>query len=550
MIDPFTGEAMTYEGGEYVRDLFTREVLLDINYEPLIHAAGDLMLHFAGDPVVQSNGDVQRYLGGEQFAEEDGSAVFNGDRSAFLHEGGQAKIHNGGDQVYELIDENGLRVEIGSAYQPPTFDVPANAVTNLSLNYNITGNDLISVVLFDGTRIRSLDPSNYSIDRSNDRITVFALDLEEDGEVKISIATPAYQQAGDPIRYFGNEPVQIGEPVTDSSGNLKLDENGNVVLYESTVDSRNRQIFHRRGESVYRLIDTQATGPFTAGDFEIATFLGGELKLYIGNEPKLYRGGETVFSNNTESRLEPGTFVRLSGLGMREDILFSQTDEVQVNLGAGDDTFVVEATGALTQINGGPGDDNVIVTSKFNSLDEIQGDLIIDLGVPDVEIQTSERNSSGIVFEDIYTDTDGGRNNTLFVSDAHDPDGNDSVVITDGTITGLAPALITYDASHGFYESVYEPVSGTFSYPITIVGSEGVDLIDVNTTRSDPPVIEITRVNAWEGDDVITVNEDLAQLHRYLVVEGHAGNDLIDATVTQAGVAAFGFGSIERLDRH
>ena len=308
------------------------------------------------------------------------------------------------------------------------------------------------------------------------------------------------------------------------------------------LDANGRVIFHNAGDPV---ID-----PFTgeavlheAGDPVLGE--NGLPEKNLDGTPKLYEGGEPVLHSEDDPVQVLRDVQALTGLGLVDEdgndtkINFTGLDEnsININTGDGDDIFNIQSTlgGAVTNLNTGGGNDVINVTSATNSLDDILGELNIDAG-------------SGT--------------NVLNVDDSGDPDADYNVVITDSSISGLAPALITYTATNGTFESQFDSATGTFTDGITISAGTGAissflecddsgnpnlpclpapgpngNIITIESTRNNPNVIEVTAVNAGAGDDTVTIQQGD---QRYLIVHGETGTDTIDATPTTTGVAVFG----------
>ena len=269
VLDPFTGAPLLYTTEADVRDLFTGAVLRDPFGVALKHAIGDPMLHIAGEPVYHVNGDYQTYIGGEQVRDEDGNLVFTGS-TPFLHAPDQVQIHDRLDRVYDLVDKLGAKVAEGTrTYDPAQFTVSAlTAGTSFDLGslagfaYHLGAGDLVSVTVYDGTKIFNLAPGDFSV--AGDVVTL--LNTVATGSasvvVKTVVATPAVHAAGDPKYYVGSDSaaaqaaigrsglLQIGDAVVDVSGQLVIDGNGAVVLHTAETIGTNRteeNTFRRTG---------------------------------------------------------------------------------------------------------------------------------------------------------------------------------------------------------------------------------------------------------------------------------------------------------------
>ena len=162
VLDPFTGVALTYAGGEPVFDLFSHAPVLDPFGVQLLHAAGDPMLHSAGEPVVHQRGEDQLYLGGEPVFDETGNPVYTG-LQLFTHDAEQAKIQNRRSTVYDLIQANGTPVAIDATNFTAPSQTFANGISTSTVldvgalaNYTLKSGDQVSVTVYDGTNIYNL----------------------------------------------------------------------------------------------------------------------------------------------------------------------------------------------------------------------------------------------------------------------------------------------------------------------------------------------------------------------------------------------------------
>ena len=214
VIDPLTGLVMTYAGGEPVLDLFTHQPVKDPNGVVLTHAAGDPMLHLAGDPVVEQRGSVVDYLGGEQVFDENGNPVYTGS-TPFTDSAGQAAISDRGQQIYDLEQANGSLVAISaSTFTAPSFTLTtlAGVVLTLGGGATLRAGDTVSVLVYDGTDIYMLDPSEYTPNVGAGTVTIHGgvpTTCTTTGcvTVKLVIKRAATHVAGDPELYNGSEPV-------------------------------------------------------------------------------------------------------------------------------------------------------------------------------------------------------------------------------------------------------------------------------------------------------------------------------------------------------
>ena len=317
VVDPFTRQPLTHAAGDPVLDLYDRTPVLDPFGRPLHYRAGDPMLHIAGDPVVHENGEFQRYLGGEPVLDESGAPVLNPDGSIFRHVADQARIHDRRQNVFDLIGEDGNRVEAGTAYAPPAFVATATAGRVLDLDdldadgtfdHDLLAGDLVSVTVYDRTWIYNLGAGEFTVNAATNAITLFpASPIVRAVTIKVTIQTKAYNAAGDPKKYFGDEAVAVGQPVVDTIGFLVLDEAGAQVLYTAETAGKNKI-------EAFSFFNEGTTGVPAFATFDLAQTPAGFLEVEMGGE-----------------ELTPGEYT-LNGRSLRVTPLVIPVDGTQVGV--------------------------------------------------------------------------------------------------------------------------------------------------------------------------------------------------------------------------
>ena len=325
--------------------------------------------------------------------------------------GGETAIHNPHDPVLDLITAQGQPVAVGSPYTPPAFFAPFGTTLNLNtlagFTYRLKAGDLVSLVEYKGTAIVDLPAADYTVNTAANTITLInpAANLAGVSEIALSIATQAYHAAGDPRYYFGSEPLQVGQPVVDSSGNLVLGANGQVELYTAaTIGDNATQYFDFNGgvsntetftlntapngytdvtvagtdlsPSEYSVSGTQVTvtpsfmpaqGSQVVITYRLsvldhqtgepvyvlspngvwvqATYSGGQPAYYLGTEPVLYYGGEPVDYTDTQPLQQAENIhdVTVSG-GMPGTVDFTGVSDLTIKGGSGNNTFTIVQT--------------------------------------------------------------------------------------------------------------------------------------------------------------------------------------------------------------
>ncbi len=162
-----------------------------------------------------------------------------------------------------------------------------------------------------------------------------------------------------------------------------------------------------------------------------------------------------------------------------DGINYYDVDTLNIKLGSGNDQFNVRSThvATVTNLATGAGDDRVYVTS----------DAASDLSNQPVAHGTLD-GIQGLLNVDAQAGANG-----LFVSDYESPNADVNAVLTDSTLTGLAPAALQYQAT-----------GGSFDQGIVIWAGTGDDAVTVNSVEVSG--ITITTLYANVGDDLISID--------------------------------------------
>ena len=329
-------------------------------------------------------------------------------RGLLTYTGGESAIQNPGTPVLDLINAQGQPAAIGSPYAPPEFIAPFGTTLNLnSLQASTTSfmaGDEVSLIVYQGTAIFQLPPADFTVNIVSNTITLNSnANLTGVTAIAVSIATQAYHANGDPQYYAANTPLQVGEPLVDSSGNPVIGTNGQVELYTAaTIGNNATQIFDygtaptetftlnaapdgyidvtiagtdlpadeisvsgnnvtvtpsfipAQGSPVvitYRMsiMYNQAGSPIYLkspnGIWVQATYSGGEPEYYLGTEPVLYLGGEQAYCTNTQPLPVAADFhaVTISG-GMPGTIDFRGVASLTISGGTGNNTYTIVQT--------------------------------------------------------------------------------------------------------------------------------------------------------------------------------------------------------------
>ncbi|HET7352029.1 MAG TPA: hypothetical protein VFJ28_13915 [Marmoricola sp.] len=260
-----------------------------------------------------------------------------------------------------------------------------------------------------------------------------------------------------------------------------------------------------------------------------------------------------------------------------DGISYFGLENLDLDLGSGDDGVNVRGTSAATSIDSGAGDDLVFVSDAANLgnkgtvLDAVDlSGLVAWLAAnADRDVETifeallhgtltnDDRTYAGsldLIRGALSIDTGAG-SNTLAVSDRGDADMDSAFLITRSSITGLSTGSIGYTATGGDLAGqgvwTQSADSGLFGRGISVfLGSGGntgtIGSILGGALVTSPYAGTITTVYTGEGNDSVTITADSpTDGAARLVVHGQGGDDAIVAapTATQPLVLLGGAGA-------
>jgi Ca2+-binding RTX toxin-like protein len=225
-----------------------------------------------------------------------------------------------------------------------------------------------------------------------------------------------------------------------------------------------------------------------------------------------------------------------------------QVSALQISGGRGGNTFTVQNTGSgtSTTLNSGTGGDTVNVRATTGPLN-IEGNA----GSDAVNIGSASGTLLGITGPVSVANSSG--TTALTVNDSGETSAR-TATITDGSITGLAPAAISYTPSNG---------SGAQITALTVNGGNANDTVNVQSTSASTPVT----VNGGGGNDTVNVGGTADTLDTILgpvTANGQAGTGdtlnlkdqgssaahsyTVTATTVNRGMGLITFGTMERTN--
>ena len=244
-------------------------------------------------------------------------------------------------------------------------------------------------------------------------------------------------------------------------------------------------------------------------------FIAGTVYIYGGE------GEDFVIINDSgDDKVNVGQFENgyVSGLGITGAVYFGNSSEkLEIDLGEQNDTFSVRTTPSylITTLKMAGGFDTVHVGSSSNSLDDIQGKLIVEGELP---------YSNDALF---FNDRGDADNNTYTISTAvtgtiQIPDPNNPTELID------LPVNETTLQRSGIAEIIYLTIE-----QVSLSAGMGADNIYLKSTHLELDPLggtnSIFAINAGEGDDNIHLedNNSLDGLDIRVMIDGDEGDDSV-----------------------
>ncbi len=422
------------------------------------------------------------------------------------------------------------------------FELELTTVVNevQSLTIDATGGDF--TVTLDGQTTAT--PVAFDVDAAGLQTALESLSTIGTGNVQVTQAGAVFT-----IEFIGALADQdVSKLEVDASGLIK-GSGGGVVVVSTRVEGGGQTFVTdpiavgADAFDVENALQAAILDSVFDSDIAVTKMDAGDLgDVYVVNFQGVLRqqdGGRGV--GQLVARAVGGATIGLDVATRMDGISYYGADTLNIDLGSGSDIFNVQGTTAVTNVNlhdgGTLGNSEQIYVSSdadidraaagafdllIGHLDDIQGVLNLDAGA--------------------------GRHR-LMISDEATATGDSNVVITDQpvlglglpttdiTVTGLAPAAMTYKTDAGeannFADGITYWTSG-LSDTITIDGTHlRGDGATLGTTRT------ITTLNTGEGGD--TVNATLTDgQDGFFVLNTQGGDDTVDATASSLPLVVFG----------
>ncbi|MBW4617755.1 MAG: hypothetical protein KME21_32120, partial [Desmonostoc vinosum HA7617-LM4] len=250
---------------------------------------------------------------------------------------------------------------------------------------------------------------------------------------------------------------------------------------------------------------------------------------------------DTVTINDSgDTTANTGTLTATAITGLSPgSITYGTVENLNINLGAGADTFTIQFTSVstVTTVNAGGGADTLNVQSvrSATTVNADTGNDVINVG------------SAGTVNEIIgaLTINGGADADTVTINDSGDTRANTGT-LTAIAITGLSPTLIAYgtvenlNINLGAGADTFTIQFTSASTVTTVNAGGGADTLNVESVRS------ATTVNADTGNDVITVGSatpaTVNAIAGALTINGGADTDTV--TINDSGDTANNTGTL------
>ena len=422
-----------------------------------------------------------------------------------------------------------LNIELGSG--DDVFNVQGtSAVTNLNTH---AGQDQIFVSSNANenqvTRSSSFQAGN-AIRFSGDDQPALAFELSE---IATSVIIEIRDSSGALVRSMELTISEL-DLLSDATGSYKTVWDGrDDALQLATPGAYNFSVVGvRANQSTFAGIITQ-TGTLDDVDGELNIDAGTETNLLMVSDigsPIGDTGGQ-ITNSQIRGLAEADINFITTGLQMPDAGLFSEFEEVNIQLGTGHDSLLIKNTyTGRTKINTGAGDDRIAIASTSGNL-HIEGDAGNDtLHVANADI-------------DGNTSAEQGRLETIMGHLVFDGgEGNDRMTVDDSNDSSADPGILTADAFTGFgFGSITEVQT------LTVIGQSGYYRIsrgDVNV-----PWYSIRPGVARPGalGVVLEVRFDAAQVQRQLELIYGFGNVSVSLISDGNGAKTYGIEFIGRL---
>ncbi|MCB1127666.1 MAG: hypothetical protein KDM81_14325, partial [Verrucomicrobiae bacterium] len=273
--ETFAPEATVFTANDLLQ---ARVAARDPFGQEIAYEAEVLRGQFGGDTAIHYRGELVRYLGGEPVLDEAGRPVLNFDGSLFVHQAGQVKIYDRRLPLYvpgyvtqtfsaadltQSADASRRTIDLGTVFIARPDDGPAITVTPDFNRVQPAADEVIAIIVTSDKGIFTLTvpPSEYAGDHAITLAPLAPDMVQGTVSIEVTLAILDYHEAGDPVRYFGDEVLAVNNPVWDVAGNFTYDEFGRLVLHDATTITRLRPdglggevsvpLYHGRGELVF-----------------------------------------------------------------------------------------------------------------------------------------------------------------------------------------------------------------------------------------------------------------------------------------------------------
>jgi Ca2+-binding RTX toxin-like protein len=343
--------------------------------------------------------------------------------------------------------------------------------------------------------------TNISGNAGNDQIDVLTTGINsqttisgDSGDDQINITTTGNNAQTTLTGDAGNDEFNIAATGTSAQTTISGNTGDDTFNLQSTATGSQTTI---NGDAGVDTFNISSDAPTNSGNTD---GIAGNVSIDGGTEADVLNLSDAGDTTDNSLTL---TATTLAGVGMTGVIDYGTVEQLDVDMGSGNDTVDIQSTaaGVVTNLNTNAGDDSVNVkATAATSQTNIDGST----GNDRITISSNAPDTNGTV-NDIFggIDVNGGDGiNSLTVSDEANTLAK-TTTITDNTITGLAPATITYHSNGGIFLGDANVITGL-------------------------------------GDDHIIVDIDESAVGAERIVHGNEGNDVIDASAVTGNVIIFG----------
>ncbi|MBL4827019.1 MAG: hypothetical protein JKY66_04785, partial [Spongiibacteraceae bacterium] len=410
---------------------------------------------------------------------------------------------NAGDDTFNLqTTATGSQTTVNGDTGADTFNLSSDAPTNSGGLSGFLG-DVDVLGGDDKDRLNLSDAANT---------TDINLTVSDTGVTGLNIGLISYEdiQQLDVTLGSGNDTITVESTSADVETTIRGSLGDDTFNIQSTATGSLTTLIGDAGVDTFNISSDAPANVGTVND------IAGDVIIEGGDDTDSLNLSDAGDSTNNTLTV---TDTRLTGLGMSGVITYADMDLLDVILGSGNDTIIIQstATDIQTSISGNAGADTFnLQTTATGSLTTLSGDAGADIFNISSDAPNNAGTVNGIVGGVIIEG--GNATDSLNLSDAGDTTDNTLTV----TVTGLSGLGMAVGIS---YAGIDE---------LDVALGSGNDTVAIETLAANAQ----TTISGNAGDDQVTVAATVNDGE--LTVFAGAGNDYIDAVAAGISVTLNG----------